>query len=418
MMPVAGHGHHRPSVAVIADDLAGAADTAAQFASPDRPALVLLEPTLAQAPREAATATATCLAIDADCRHCSAEECDQRIKQAVAAVVAREPRHWFLKLDSTLRGNVGAALKAAIRAVGAEAAILAPAFPERERTVRDGVLLVGGVPVGETEIATDDVAPVTASGISAIIRRQWRCSSFNLRPADFLDAPTLSMAMIGALGGPGRGARVLILDAASAEDMRLIVAAAEMTRRRILLAGSAGLARGLAELHRLRPRRGQPTPRRSEDQPRPVLAVIGSRTARASAQVEALRAAGIECLASDDDGILDRAAAALSRDRAAAVIPAGAASLDLLARIAAELHERVGRTAAIVLSGGATARRFCELSGVGHFTIEGELQPGVAVGRISFNAAERPLVIKGGAAGGASAIVQAIAWLSPHYSYR
>lgn len=349
--------------------------------------------------------------MDADCRHVSAEECDRRIKQAVAALAALKPRHWFLKLDSTLRGNVGAALRAAIAAVGAKAAILAPAFPERGRTVRNGLLLVGGIPVSETEVASDDIAPVAASRISAIVRRQWRCATSDLSTAEFFDPPTLSRAVIGALDGLGRPSRVVVLDGETPEHMRMIGAAAELTRLAVLLVGSAGLARGLAELHRLRPRRPRAAPLPVVERPRPALAVIGSRTTHAGAQVAALRASGVECLAADDGRVVGRAVAALSHNRAAAVIPAHRAGLDLPARVAAEVDARSGRRAGIILSGGATARRFCELDGVGHLTIEGELQPGVAVGRVWFDGADRPLVIKGGAAGDASAISQAIAWM-------
>ena len=102
-----------PLLGIVADDLAGAADTAAQFASPARPAVILVGPQPASVPPD--TQRAAAVAIDADCRHDKPAECARRVGSAFAQVSETGARLPYLKLDSTLRGNVGASLRAAVR---------------------------------------------------------------------------------------------------------------------------------------------------------------------------------------------------------------------------------------------------------------------------------------------------------------
>ncbi|UCH36421.1 MAG: hypothetical protein JSV65_08725, partial [Armatimonadota bacterium] len=241
---------------IAADDLAGAADTAAQVASPERPSLVSLGPRPSWLPHNAADAAA--FAIDADCRNVTPKDCAIRIADAFAQLARIPGCRRYLKLDSTLRGNVGAAIEAATE--GAEAAILAPAFPARQRTVADGILLVNGTPVAETEVGRDGAAPVGVSEVAAIVRRQWQCGVAILSPRTYGTPGALAEALAQALD---EGAELLMLDADSAEDMRDIAAAVQHMSEmplRVLPAGSAGLARGFADVMGVSPRTPPPSP--------------------------------------------------------------------------------------------------------------------------------------------------------------
>ena len=397
----------RPLLSIVADDLAGAADTAAQVATPERPALVSLGPRPSRLPKDAARVSAW--AIDADCRHAEVDECAVRVHDA-SAQLNRIPRGIsYLKLDSTLRGNVGTALEAAQDLEGRQGVVLAPAFPERGRTVVGGVLLVGGKPVAETEIATDGAAPVTISEVAGIVRRQWDCRSAVFDPRDFDSPQGLAASLTQAIYD---GFELLVMDSESAKDLRMIAAAVNDGTLRhewsgVLPAGSAGLARGFAEVMGVRRSTPPPPPAAT---PLPVLVLVGSRTRVASEQIESLTRAGVQCLDADAPGAVQCAAAILNAEAAVAITPGGDTH-ESTAAVAAGVLSQCGR-ARLVLSGGATARCFCELARIRHMWIVGELQPGVAAGRaIATEGEAMPLVIKGGAAGNATVMVEAIRWL-------
>lgn len=335
---------------------------------------------------------------------------------AFAALRELGPRRWYLKVDSTLRGNVGDTLAAAMAAARAAAVILAPSFPERGRTVREGTLLVGGVPVSASQVARDEAAPVAVSDVPSIVCKQWKCAVERMRTGDYTSAAALATAMDEAIG---RGARLLAMDAESSSELRLIAAAAERTGRRVLLAGSAGLARAVAAGHGLASPAPPPPPPQPSAGMWAALVVVGSRTSASVAQVSSLNEYGVECLRADEEGAAGRAAKSLREGHMAAVVPGAAGGGDAAADIGAEVFADVGVRAAMVLSGGATSRRFCELAGVTAMRIEGELEAGIAAGHAETPStssgqalrARVPLVIKGGAAGGARALVEAIRWI-------
>src|ERR1700752_2476946 len=102
---------------VIADDLSGAVETAA----------VLGLRRIVLGPGEANDAV-----VDLDSRARSAAEAARRIR-------ALSERPTFKKIDSQLRGNVAAEL----RALGGEL-VVAPSLPIEGRIVRGGVLYVNG----------------------------------------------------------------------------------------------------------------------------------------------------------------------------------------------------------------------------------------------------------------------------------
>jgi uncharacterized protein YgbK (DUF1537 family) len=395
-------------LSIVADDLAGAADTAAQLATPERPALVSLGPQPSRLPDGARSASAW--AIDADCRHTEVGQCAVRVHDAFAQLSRLPGGMSYLKLDSTLRGNVGAALAAAQDREGNQGVVLAPAFPERGRTVVAGVLLVGGKPVGETDIADDGAAPQAMSEVASIVQRQWECQSAVFNPRDFDSPRELAAGLARAIYDDFQ---LLVMDSESPHDLDTIATALddETLRREwpgVLPAGSAGLARGFAEVMGVR--RITPRPPAATSAPAPVLVLIGSRTRVASEQIQSLTRAGVECLAADAPDAVQRAAAALD-DGAAAAIIAGALNHEATAAAAADVLAHCGK-ARLALSGGATARRFCELAGIGHMWIVGELQAGVALGRaVRPEGEDMPLAIKGGAAGSASVMVEAIRWL-------
>src|SRR5438309_670075 len=146
---------------IVADDLTGACDTGALFAA-RAPVPVSVWPWRA-------AADAVVRVVDTESRALSGPDAAERMATVAAGGRAR---HWFKKIDSTLRGPVGAEVDALMRATGVTTAIVCPAFPAQRRVVLDRVLLVGGAPVAETPIARDPHFPAGGSSVVELLRPQ------------------------------------------------------------------------------------------------------------------------------------------------------------------------------------------------------------------------------------------------------
>ena len=74
--------------------------------------------------------------------------------------------------DSTPAGNIGPVTEALQDALAATTTVACPAFPANGRTVRDGRLLVGGVPIAETHMRHHPLNPMTESDLRTVLAAQ------------------------------------------------------------------------------------------------------------------------------------------------------------------------------------------------------------------------------------------------------
>ncbi len=159
------------AVLVIADDLTGANATAAGFA---RAGLRAVTVGAGQDPAGFA-ARFDVVVVSTDGRHHPPRDAAGRID---ALVRAGWPASLVCnRIDSTLRGNVGASTAAVLRAVrelsGRRAvALCAPAHPAAGRQTVEGHQLLDGIRLEETELAVDPRAPVTTSDVGARLTAQ------------------------------------------------------------------------------------------------------------------------------------------------------------------------------------------------------------------------------------------------------
>lgn len=147
------------SVAVIADDLTGAMDTAQGFAARGYATTVLANPeadTTANLPDDGTAV----LSINTDSRYDEERRAVDKVSEAVATLPTNTV---YKKVDSTLRGNFAAEVDAALTASEADVALVAPAFPSAGRTTENGVHSVNGTPVAQTEYGDDDKGPASSS---------------------------------------------------------------------------------------------------------------------------------------------------------------------------------------------------------------------------------------------------------------
>ncbi|MBO2533756.1 MAG: hypothetical protein CW342_12930 [Thermoactinomycetaceae bacterium] len=124
------------------------------------------------------------------------------------------------RIDSTLRGAIGAETEAMLQACpGDSVAAVVPAFPASGRITRGKTLFVHGVPVHQTEVGRDLYSPVRTSDVVELIRSQ---TSLPVEWVETGKAPHLAEALSKAVA---QGAKIVVCDAASERDIEALAEA-------------------------------------------------------------------------------------------------------------------------------------------------------------------------------------------------
>jgi uncharacterized protein YgbK (DUF1537 family) len=163
---------------------------------------------------------------------------------ALEWLAAQGCRQFFFKycstFDSTPEGNIGPVIEALLDRLGADRAVVCPAFPATGRTVYQGHLFVGDRLLSESGMERHPLTPMTDPDLRRWLARQTR------RPVGHVPAATVGRgadaieAAIGAAAAAGRG--VAVVDALTDADLRAIGRAARGHR---LVTGGSGVALGL-----------------------------------------------------------------------------------------------------------------------------------------------------------------------------
>ncbi len=422
-------------VGVIADDLTGANDTGVQFARRGARTLVPLD----WHDLKSLARTADVLVLNTNSRAAPPRVAAQRARVAAEALRRTGVDAVYKKIDSTFRGNVGQELDAILEVFPSALAVLTPAFPPAGRAVRDGVLLVDGVPVHRTSIGRDPVTPVRESHLPTLLGHQAGRAVHSLRLAALRSAP----------GGAARAMRewraaspgIVLADAVTARDLDRL---ARLILREGLFgvaAGSAGLATALSGVLSWprRPRRNKP------DAKGPVLIVVGSPNPTSLEQVawieKARRATVVRAVLADVvadasryrrelDRVVKKAWVELSagRDtiltlaqrssspsgRQRALRPTASKAISEFLGQATRLVAREAPLAGVFLCGGDIAVAACSALGASGVHLQGEVEPGVPWGRLAGGPfADLPTVTKAGGFGRPETLARAIRFLRP-----
>ncbi|GAA1646262.1 hypothetical protein GCM10009733_049260 [Nonomuraea maheshkhaliensis] len=429
------------SVLALADDLSGAAETAAVLMSHAGSALIALSgpPYPAQAP---------VLVADLDSRHHP-----QTFDLVRKALRHAGRRPVFVKIDSLLRGNVAATVAACLDTAPV---VLAPSLPSAGRTVTGGVPYVRGVPLRETR--TWRTAPTLATGACAEPAPSTAGSPVTEpppetaahTPATSLTGPATVADALGAvpsvlvpLGTVRAGhrilttairearGRVLVCDAETDGDLDAIVAAALDTDPSTHLIGAGGLAAALGRTLSLDPPPDPfpgpppnppdlpPDPPPSRPSPSPLLVVVGTAEPGAAEQAALLvRHGGIPIPLTAADLNEPEAAARRVRDVLARHVPAvltvvGPAPPALTAILGGIVARALGdRPAGLVLTGGETARRVLDALGVTELTPLSQIHHGAV---LSHTPQGHHVVTRPGSFGEHDSLLRIAAHLAPHH---
>ncbi|WP_158228014.1 four-carbon acid sugar kinase family protein [Pseudonocardia sp. MH-G8] len=337
-------------LAVVADDLTGAADAAAPFAAHGFGVAVALGPQLPDA---------DVVALSTDNRGRPAAEARERTHRAAGRV--RDAERLFVKIDSMLRGQVRADVEGALAAWGAATAVASPAFPAQGRVVRDGALLVHGEPT------VPQVAALFPDGVEVV----------------------------------------------DAETHDALLAVARRLRAGEIAIGSGGLSRALAEILPGAPWSLTADSRAPEQQygskVRSVLVVVGTPHPVTRAQIVALDAVPVVSAGAAVDALRAGKRAVLTCEPDGPVEPESPAALALaggLATAAVAVLDAVPDTG-LVLTGGATALAVADALGATELRLHGEVEAGLPLGELIVGPRRVPVVTKSGGFGAPGALAHA-----------
>lgn len=390
-------------IAIVADDLTGAGDTAVQFVRAGWSTRLSVEG--AKEALAAGAPDAEVLAVTTQSRAMSDADAARVVQDNVARLRAAGAQRLYKKVDSTLRGAFKAEIEAARVAWREDAiAVICPAFPATGRTVEAGVLTVNGKPVTETSAATDPVTPVTESHIPTLLG----CGHVAAEPGESAQSLAARIAKAGD---------VVVVDARNDDDLELLARAIAELGERVMPVGAGGLAVPLARVWA------------GADQRSPVIVVVTSQHSAARAQAEALRAAGatvwLPTLAQLADAAQWEAWAAplvegLAKSDSDAqtlllLAPEGRRDdldsdtvAERLGALAARLVTETG-AAGVVATGGDGARQTLMALSANGIALVDEVMGGVPLGTMTGGkAAGLPVVTKAGGFGTEDVLVRAV----------
>ncbi|HET7397852.1 MAG TPA: four-carbon acid sugar kinase family protein [Intrasporangium sp.] len=408
----------RLELAIVADDLSGAAECASVAALRVSRSTVLLQ----RADRAVGgpVVDARVVTIDTDSRQGAPGAAAAAARRA-ARVVHTAPTV-VKKVDSLLRGNVAAEVAAVAEELG-RVAVVAVSNPASRRVVRDGVLRVDGAPLHESGLwhVEGRMPPRSVAEALAPLRAV-------LVGHEVVDRGPAAIAE--AMASVTDAHAVLVCDAESDAHLDAVAEAAASVWAEPLLVGSAALVAAAVRALALRAD-GDPartasmvdeSPARTPTVPA-LLVALGTRAPLVSTQLDRLRggAAYVELLSppellTDQRRVADRLAG-IPREGLVVVAldPHAPADPGVSRRLTAAFAEVVAPVAAefpgVFLSGGETARAVLDRTGVEALTVEAELEPGTVV---SSTTAGQLVVTRPGSYGDADSLVRATSHLLRH----
>jgi D-threonate/D-erythronate kinase len=314
---------------LLADDLTGALDSAAEFVALTGSVQTFWHGAIPpELPPNAA--------LDSGTRELDASSAATIVHRMVPHIASSDIA--FKKIDSLLRGNTIAELAACMN--GWHYCALAPAFPYQGRITKDGRQHAKGADGTWQPVGDNLVAALRQAGVPA------------------------QPGQLGASLQPG----ITVFDAETDDDLHQVVATVRRHPHRVLWSGTGGLAQALAA--------GVPTPS-LPPLPGPILGLFGSDQRATTAQLAACEPHWINT--TDAAAIrrrLDTAGLAL----ASFDLPAGtsrAAAASHIADQCRELARTLPPPGTVLVAGGETLRTLCQALGATSLEVQGRIVPGV-----------------------------------------
>jgi len=391
-------------IVIIADDLSGAADCACAFVKAGLETLVVID---RDAQQDSDNGANQVISIDADTRRATGIEA-ARIHLDIFKRYCSREQLLYKKIDSTLRGNFIAELKAIIDRAGL--AIVAPAFPQAGRFTRKGHQFLKETPLEETDIWQGE--GITGSAHIPSMLESHGISAASISVEDIRGGEQRLHEMFEALASSG--VQAIVCDAEVDDDLQAITQASISLSRPRFWVGSAGLASHLPVAAKMATKPFEVAPIAIKGS---ILTVVGSLSSASRTQADYLFSASqlerIDIRASvlregqvhpDWPALRDRLALLLQKGRDTLVVISAEEPVNMaeglrlcqtLALLVAPLAEHIG---AVISTGGETARAILSAMGSKGLRMIGEIESGVPIS-VATGIKPIPVITKAGAFG-------------------
>jgi uncharacterized protein YgbK (DUF1537 family) len=367
-------------------------------------------------------------------RSVPAAEAVARSREADAWLRARGASHVMYKVcstfDSTDEGNIGPVMDALQGDAGEPIVLVTSAFPETGRTIYQGNLFVGSVPLNESPLKDHPLNPMRDANLMRLLGRQSRSKIGLVDLATVVRGGDAIRARLADLAGQGFAAA--IADSVFDPDLEPIGAVALDHRVSIGASGlGLGLARGLVASGRVRATDG--TASIGAPLGGPAACLAGSCSQATLAQIKQAESA-MPVLHLDPEALVSGPAEAQrALDWAASRVGDGPVLIASSSppQAVAALQARHGRDAAghaieqgmamiveglvergvrrLVVAGGETSGAAVDRLGIPAFLLGPEIAPGVPVLRtIGGTRGEMLLALKSGNFGGPDFFMDAL----------
>lgn len=421
--------------AIIADDLTGSSDSGVQFARRGLTSSVLFNIET----MDVTKMNADVIVVDTDSRGLNKEDAYHKVSFAAKKIKLFPFDYLYKKVDSTLRGNIGAEIDAVLATFPKDFAIIAPAYPTIGRTTQNGEHYLNGKLIHETEISKDPKTPVHESNLEALLKLQNSRKSSTITISDLLQGQEFVENKLQQFKKDG--IELVVADAIEEKNLELLVQYILSTKFDVLWVGSAGLANHLVSV--LGVKKDLLDENKIVSNESPVLVVAGSLSQVTKEQIEFMKLkkdiSAIEmdptilfdeesrkkeieiCIRSISDELAHKQNVVLhvgtSKEQIAGAMENGRekgfSSTEVSNYIAQTLGEivalvlKTSSVAGLVLTGGDTAKAVSRQIGVSGMKLIKEVETGIPLGTL-VGEKEIPAVTKAGAFGSEEALYKAV----------
>ncbi|MDR4890280.1 four-carbon acid sugar kinase family protein [Fredinandcohnia sp. QZ13] len=264
-------------LAIIADDLTGANDSGVQLAQHGLKTSVLFD-----IDRESIHAYEA-IVFDTDSRSIDREEAYQKVKDAAQFLKGAGFSYIFKKLDSTMRGNIGAEIDAVFDVLQPDFMMIAPGYPKNNRTILQSTHYLKGIPLAETEIARDPKTPVTQSYLPDLLKEQTKQKIGTITIDDLDKGFTWIQEKVDAYFQ--QKIPYILVDSTEEHHLEQILDYTKKLRYQFSWVGSAGIANYLPDYYDMPKRQKELIIPQNEG---PILTVVGSVNKNSRAQLQFL----------------------------------------------------------------------------------------------------------------------------------
>ena len=164
------------------------------------------------------------MVLSSDSRPLSKEQAQSRVKAATQILKDKGAIYFSKRIDTTMRGGIGYEIDAMLRELSKDTmAVVVPSMPQSRRILVGGYSVIDCVALSNTDVAKDVRTPVTETYVPQLIANQTEHKVEHVSLSQVLGGVnSVSKALAEK---KANGARVIVVDAITMEDVEVIAQA-------------------------------------------------------------------------------------------------------------------------------------------------------------------------------------------------